>query len=282
MEHSGKLAPPRMPTTNGYYATFPGGVAPLRDLTLRGATLEEREPLPIGSRLRLTLHFGTLTLSCIGLVKRSITEEGMAVEFVDMSAADRKSLLELITAVAAAESRARLNAGLSNAHASSNGASYAAPTPAARPRAPRPRLSELLLRRGAITTDQLAAAAEEHRQRGGRFCPLLLQLGFVSDTDLARCFNEEYRIPLIDPTTVEPTPDALRLVPYELARRHEILPIGVTPSTLTVATSDPSNLAGRDEVKLHSGRDLTVAVAPSRLLQEAIQYFYHQRVREAG
>jgi hypothetical protein len=281
MEHSGKLVP-RMPTTNGYYATFPGGVAPLRELTLRGATLEERDPLPIGSRLRLTLHFGTLTLSCIGLVRRSIAEEGMAVEFVDMSAGDRKSLLELITAVAAAESRARLDAGLSNAHASSNGASYAAPTPAANPSVQRPRLAELLLRRGAITADQLAIAAEEHRQRGGRFCALLLQLGFVSDTELARCFNEEYRIPLIDPTTVEPTPDALRLVPYELARRHEILPIGVTPLTLTVATSDPSNLAGRDEVKLHSRRDLSVTVAPSRLLQKSIQYFYHQRVREAG
>ncbi len=86
---------------------------------------------------------------------------------------------------------------------------------------------------------------------------------------------------MIDPTTVEPTPDALRLVPYALSRRHEILPIGVTPSTLTAATSDPSNLAGRDEVKLHSGRDLAVAVAPPAL-QEAIHYFYHQRMREAG
>jgi len=271
-----------MPTTNGYYATFPGGVAPLRELTLRGATLEERDPLPIGSRLRLTLHFGTLTLSCIALVRRSIAEEGMAVEFVDMSAEDRKNLLELITAVAAAESRARLNAGLSNAHAPANGASYAAPTPAARPPLPLPRLAELLLRRGAVTADQLTKAAEEQRRHGGRFCVVLLQLGFVSDTELARCFNEEYRIPLIDPTTVEPTPDALRIIPYELARRHEILPIGVTPLTLTVATSDPSNLAGRDEVKLHSRRDLRVTVAPSRLLQEAIQYFYRQRVREAG
>jgi hypothetical protein len=40
--------------------------------------------------------------------------------------------------------------------------------------------------------------------------------------------------------------------PRRLARRHEVLPIGVTPLTLTVATSDPSNLAGRDEVKLHN------------------------------
>ena len=51
---------------------------------------------------------------------------------------------------------------------------------------------------------------------------------------------------------------------------------------LTVATSDPSNLDGREEVKLQSGCDLTVTVAPSGALREAIDYFYHERPREAG
>jgi class 3 adenylate cyclase len=160
--------------------------------------------------------------------------------------------------------------------------SASASTAAAEPSPPLPRLAELLFRRGAITADQLAAATAEHQQRGGRLCDLLLRLGIVSDQELAACFNEEYRIPLLDVTTAEPTPEALRLVPYELAQRHEILPIGVAGSTLTVATSDPSNLDGRDEVKVRSGCDLTVTVAPSRALREAIDYFYHSRAGEAG
>jgi hypothetical protein len=144
-----------------------------------------------------------------------------------------------------------------------------------------PALAELLFQRGAITADQLAAASAAHQERGGRFCDLLLRLG-VSDQELAACFNEEFRVPLIDVATAEPTPEALRLVPYELAQRHEILPIGVAGATLTVATSDPSNLDGREEVKLQSGCDLTVTVAPSGALREAIDYFYHERPREAG
>jgi hypothetical protein len=51
---------------------------------------------------------------------------------------------------------------------------------------------------------------------------------------------------------------------------------------LTVATSDPSNLAGQNEARFHSGRDLTVAVAPSGMLREAIHYFYRERARDAG
>jgi hypothetical protein len=263
-----------MQSTSGLYASFPGGIANLRALTLRGAVLEERDPLPIGSRLHLSLHLGTSTVQCVGIVKRSIVEEGMAVEFADMSATDRTLLLEYIAAADAAESRARLNAGLSNAPCA---AEITTTAPSSKPSTPLPRFAEPLVRRGAMTADQLAVAVAEHRQSGGRFCAVLLRLGLISDNDLAAYFSEEYRIPLIDVTTVEPTAEALQLVPCELAERHEILPIGVTPSTLTVATSDPSNFEGRNEVKFHAGRDLTVGVAPSRLLRESIHYFYHER-----
>jgi len=143
--------------------------------------------------------------------------------------------------------------------------------------APPPEFAELLVRRGAMTAGELAVAVAEHRRSGVRFCAVLLRLELVSDSDLAAYFREEYRIPLIDLTTVEPTPEALQLIPSDVAERHEILPIGVTPSTLTVATSDPSNFEGRNEVKFHAARDLTVGVAPSRLLREAIHYCYHER-----
>jgi hypothetical protein len=281
MERSAKL--PRVLTTSVRYASFPGGVANLRNLGVGGATLEDRDPLSIGNRIPLILHLGNETVSCVGIVTRSIPAEEMAVEFVDISAADRERLFEFIKTDAAARNRARLNVGLSNAgRAPAIAPSASVSTPAAQPLAPLPRLAELLLQRGAVTADQLAAAAAEYRQRGGRFCALLLRLGIVSDQDLAACFNEEYRIPLIDVTTASPTTEALQLVPCEVAKRHEILPIGVAGSTLTVATSDPSNLEGRDEAKFHSGRDLRVTVAPSRALRKAIQYFYQERVREAG
>ena len=260
---------------SGQYASFPGGVAGLRALRVDGATLEDRDPLPIGDRIPLVLHLGNETLSCVGIVTRSIPDKGMTVDFVDVSGADRRRLFEFITAASAARNRARLVASRAPAVEQPSSPTVKLPLPL-------PRFAELLVGRGAITADQLAAATAEYPQRGGRFCAVLLQLGVVSDKDLAACLHEEYRIPLIDVTSVEPTTEALRLVPFELAARHEILPIGVTRSTFTTATSDPSNLAGRDEVKLHSRRDLSVTVAQSRLLQEAIQYFYHQRVREAG
>jgi type IV pilus assembly protein PilB len=120
------------------------------------------------------------------------------------------------------------------------------------------------------------------QQHGGRFAAMLLSLGVVSEEDLVSCFHEEYRLPVIDLSTAEPTPEALRLVPRDLAIHHEALPIGVAGSTLTLAISDPSNLDGLNEVKFRSGCTLRISVAPVRALREAIDQFYGAHVRAAG
>src|SRR5262245_13571382 len=161
MEHSGRRTPPRVPGTTGFYASFPGGMASLRDLALRGAMLEDPDPLPVGSRIRLTLRLGMETVQCVGLVKRSLLQEGMAVEFVDISADDRRCLLQCVATAVPSK-------------AAANRTTHAPTTaPSNSEHAPMPRIAELLVRRGAITAAQLAVAAAHYRARGGRLCALL-------------------------------------------------------------------------------------------------------------
>src|SRR6266481_3968026 len=66
------------------------------------------------------------------------------------------------------------------------------------------RLGELLLRRAVITADQLAAVATEQTKHGGQFATTLVKLGFISDEDLTSYLHKEYRLPVIDPMSVEP------------------------------------------------------------------------------
>ena len=110
----------------------------------------------------------------------------------------------------------------------------------------------------------------------------LVRFGIVSEDDLASLLAEEYRLAVIDLTSIDPTSDVLRLVPHALARRHVILPIGLGGSTLSVAIADPTNLLGLSEVKLRSGCGLNVALAPAESLSTAIEQFYGARARAAG
>lgn len=276
MNTPNRRALPRIKAKSGHYASFPGGVAAIRDISLGGVMLEERDPIRPGSRLALELHLGPEMVPCGGVVKRSSIDDGTAVQFVEMSSGARKLLGGYLMQIGLADNRRRLNEGVSDAARQYREAGAGAPAaaPAIAPAAAPPRIGELLVRRGVITQDQLAAAVAEQRQHGGRFASMLLRLGIVTEEALVTCFHKDYRLPVIDLASAEPTPEALQLVPRDLALRHEILPIGRAGWALTIAIGDPSNLDGLNEVKFRTGCTLRVVLAPIEALRHAIDHFY--------
>src|SRR2546428_9845385 len=76
------------------------------------------------------------------------------------------------------------------------------------------RLGEMLVRRSIITAEQLAEASIEQRKNGGHFAATLVRLGIVSEDDLCSYLHKEYRLPVIDPMSVEPTAEVLGLIPH--------------------------------------------------------------------
>jgi hypothetical protein len=273
----------RVRVTGGHYASFPGGTAPIRDLGLEGVTLEDPDPMPFDSFVRLQLHLGTELIDCTGRVTRSDPDTGIvAIRFSDLSSTTRQSLTSYLAHTKMLENRQRLNDGLSSATQDPAGAPPQVRPLAAKPAGRAEKLGERLVRAGVISADQLAIAASQQREHGGLLPVILIQFGVVSEDDLAACLHREYRVPLIDLSTAEPPAEVLRLVPLELARQHAILPIGLSGSTLTVAIADPSNVDGLAAVKFRSGCELRVTLAPARSLMGAIDHFYTERVRETG
>jgi type IV pilus assembly protein PilB len=70
--------------------------------------------------------------------------------------------------------------------------------------------------------------------------------------------------------------EVVRLIPATLARRHHLVPISLTGSTLTLAMSDPSNLVAINEVKFLTGYDVKVAVAATGSVTAAIATLYDE------
>lgn len=249
----------------GDYASFPGGAAPIRNLSLGGALLRDNAPLSPGSPIRLQIHIGRDLVSCDGVVTRS-DPKGMAVRFHELSSADRQSLGSAV---------AQMSTG------AVTGANSFGPAPKAARSAPASRLRDMLLRRGLVTTDAFAAAVTQ-RSHGEPLAVTLVRLDTISENALVDCFREEYRLPVIDLVSAVPTPAALALVPYEAARQHGILPIGLAGSALTIAICDPSNLDGLDEVKFRSGCGLRITLAPVHSLLRAIDRSYGPLARAVG
>ncbi|ONM65380.1 hypothetical protein B0B28_30650, partial [Pseudomonas aeruginosa] len=63
---------------------------------------------------------------------------------------------------------------------------------------PWPALGALLLRDGALTVEQLETALREKDSSGKRLGEILVERGFVTQTQVARVLAEQHELPFVD------------------------------------------------------------------------------------
>ena len=136
------------------------------------------------------------------------------------------------------------------------------------------RLGDLLQRRGDLSAEQLLQAVEAQREHGGALSSHLVRLGFLSEEKLLSYLEREYRLPVVDPLSLDISREVLNVVPPALVRKHHLIPTSLVRSTLTLAMADPSNLMAINEVKFLTGFDVKVAVTAPTVLQAAIERYY--------
>ncbi len=133
------------------------------------------------------------------------------------------------------------------------------------------RLGELLVKENLITPEQLKKAIEEQKAGGGRLGSSLTKLGFVTDEELLSFLSKQYNVPAINLDEFEIEKDIVRKIPENIARKHMILPVNQTGSTLIVATSDPTNLSVIDEIKFLTGYNVEFVAATEAAIKKAIE-----------
>src|SRR5438045_3340334 len=70
------------------------------------------------------------------------------------------------------------------------------------------------------------------------------------------------------------TPELLKLVPGNMARMYQCLPVSLSNSTLQVALMDPLNPARIDELGFVVKKDIQLVVADPEQIRKAIEQYY--------
>ncbi len=140
------------------------------------------------------------------------------------------------------------------------------------------RLGELLLESGVIDEAMLQSALGHQRRWGGRLGQALLDLKLVSEPVIVEALSRKSGIEVARLAELEPyaLEQATRLVPREFAQRNNVFPMSADTSTITVAMSDPTNLALTDELRFRTGRRVKVCIGGDREIAEAIRAHYPQ------
>ncbi|HET7479179.1 MAG TPA: ATPase, T2SS/T4P/T4SS family [Rubrobacteraceae bacterium] len=134
---------------------------------------------------------------------------------------------------------------------------------------PKGKVWDILVSRGKISEEQMQKALEAQRGNPAEIGKTLVSLGFISDADLARAQAERLNLEYVELTDSDVDPDAARLVPEKVLRRHMALPLRVEDGRLVVAMSDPTNLYALEDLRMISGRQIRPVVATEESLQRA-------------
>src|SRR5439155_323869 len=134
-----------------------------------------------------------------------------------------------------------------------------------------PRIAELLVRGGLVTREQLKQAQEKERDNGSSVIRELLRLGFATEDNLTEFLAKQFGIEKIElnPSAIE---DAVfSLVPPQLIQKHQLVPLKLLGSSLTVAMADPTDLVAINEVKFITGYGVRVVLASPSAIKKALE-----------
>ncbi len=138
------------------------------------------------------------------------------------------------------------------------------------------RIGELLLREQKITAHQLEEVLAEQKQLGGKtkIGTLLVQRGFVDEKSLLTFLSKQFGLPVVDLSRLEFDPDWINLIPGNIARKYEIIPIGKDGLTLKMAIADPSNIFALDDLKFLTGSNIQLFLTNEKDLMVALDNHY--------
>lgn len=113
----------------------------------------------------------------------------------------------------------------------------------------RPRLGELLLRKGLITAEHLEKALADSRTSGDLLGRVLIRQGYVFDNDLARTLAEQLQLPYVDLQVLGVDVQVARRVPCEAGRRVAAIPVAEVGDRVRVAFADPTDETSRATIQ---------------------------------
>ncbi|MGG1614445.1 GspE/PulE family protein [Paenibacillus phoenicis] len=136
------------------------------------------------------------------------------------------------------------------------------------------RLGELLLESGIITEQQLQAALEEQQRTRKKLGDVLLAQGVLTEHQLIEVLEFQLGIPHVTLSRFQIDAKLSQVIPEQMARRYQVLPIRVDGRKLMVAMADPLDLFIIDDLRMSTGFTIEPAIISRGELQRGIARLY--------
>lgn len=113
----------------------------------------------------------------------------------------------------------------------------------------RKKIGEILLEQHLISQAHLDDAITEQKVTGEKLGEVLIRKGLISREELEHCLALQSGVSSFNLSSYIIESNVVKLIPEDFARKYNVMPIFLTENTLTVATTDPSNVFIIDELQ---------------------------------
>ena len=136
------------------------------------------------------------------------------------------------------------------------------------------RLTEILIHNKLITQGQLEEALQLQTKKGGRLSDIIVELKFVKENELISTISQGLGLPLIDLKRFKIDSEIVKIIPLEVARHYQIIPVSKMGDTITLAMADPLNIFAIDHVEALTGYKINPIISSSQDITQTIELSY--------
>jgi type IV pilus assembly protein PilB len=138
------------------------------------------------------------------------------------------------------------------------------------------RIGDLLVASGKITQEQLVEAIKLQQVKKKKLGELLVSEGIVEEEDIIDVLKFQLGIQRVDFENTYVDKDAVKSIPYVLAKKHITVPLFYDNSdNLIVAINDPLDIIALDNLKLVTKKNIIPFIATKKEIIDLIERFYN-------
>ena len=140
-------------------------------------------------------------------------------------------------------------------------------------------LGEILVESG-LSPERLKKGLDLQKKRGGRIGTLLARLGFATEAEVLTALGAQTGLPFRTELGEIDRELALKL-PITYAKKTVVIPLRRENGTVLAATSEPLVLSIVDDLRVLFGADVSLLLAPSETILEAINRLHSEDLNKA-
>ena len=132
------------------------------------------------------------------------------------------------------------------------------------------RIAEAMITDGVLSSSQLEEAMEQQKSQGGRLLKILLDKSYVTEQDMMISMGYALGTPPINLNRIKIPAEVAGLIPRDVAKNHQLLPVARLSKMLFVAMADPLNVLALDDIRQITQLEVVPLITTERMVIDAI------------